>query len=284
MKLFTIFLTLILGACAKIETNQPDKTNQNMEVKYDSEEYIFTNEKRLVTPFGISAKKIIFQEGTIIKLNQYDLNLTADTIEFGENVFIIGFERDDYNLECEQDGRDAGSLTIKAKKIRGFPILDLKGENAGRHGLGYYTKYNRRKHHPDDVVRKGWVKNPCQPSKSMNWHTITDYWLQIKFNGGDNGNLNIFYDDYVNFDSFFAYVIEDRSYGNLVSTVHYKPKGKRRRYYTINNGERGQPSQFCLLVEEQEFQRCFKSYLSLIEEVRYMRIFKSLTLKGRSND
>ena len=79
--------------------------------------------------------------------------------------------------------------------IKGSPLINLKGQNSGRHGQGYYVKQNNgEKHHPDDKVIKGFVKNLCTIKHPINNEMINNYWEHIAFHGGDNGIFKIFKD------------------------------------------------------------------------------------------
>ena len=296
MRLFVMFMVLNLVACDNHEISKLEKVfkkdtssnkfsieeklanedsfNNNTqlnETKYLLEEYVFSVQTHLNRHVEINAKRIVFPSGVFVKLNQYDLTLVADTIEFAPNVYIMGFATYEYNLECEKDGLSSGSLNFDARKIKGNPLIDLKGENSGRHGIGYYTKKNKRKHHPDDIARKGgWVPNSCSATRKVNWGTVVGYWLRVSFNGGDNGNINVVYRDLINIKSFHPRVLRNLSYGNLISTVHYKPKGHKRRYFTLSEGLSGNPGQSCLF-NTQGLSMCFESYKDFANRVRNLK-------------
>ena len=126
--------------------------------------------------------------GSVIKLNNFDLTLKANKLKFKGVVHIVGFHEHDYNLECESHGLHSGSLIIKAKVVEGSPLISLKGQNSGRNGYGYYIKKNKgKKHHPDDKVVKGYVKNPCKAKHPMNKKTFKKYWPRVSFNGEITG-------------------------------------------------------------------------------------------------
>ena len=212
---------------------------------------------------------LVFESGSEIKLQDFDLVVSANEIEFKDNVRIIGFDLHDYNVECESHGRSSGSLILNAKVIKGSPLIDLKGQNSGRHGWGYYVrKNNGKKHHPDDKVIKGFVKNPCTMKHRMHSHKDSNtYWKRVAFNGGDNGSLKVFKDSDISV--FSPNLIDSRSHGNLISYISYSTKVRKSTFShwgATPKGESGASSKFCVFLEGG-FEKCFKDFVQLVNEI-----------------
>ena len=269
MQLFIIFIILsVMGCAAKNSIDHIGKTLSVVEdASYKVDEYIFVAKTNLLNNTEINARKILFQSDSLVQLNQYNLVLIADEVNFEEGSQIIGFDFYDYNPECESHGLNSGSLIFKAKNIRGFPTIGLKGQNSGRHGFRYHVGLNEQKHHPDDIPdKKGWVKNSCAPKTSAkDWNTVETYWLTTFFNGGDNGSIVIIYDDFVDTKEFHPEFDFTLSRGNLISQIYRKPS-KKWQYWKTPKGHSGQPSQYCIFIY-REFNKCFESFFKLYHEM-----------------
>ena len=256
------------------ESSSEDSSNGNSqlsETKYLLEEYVFSVQTHLNRSVEINAQRIVFPKGAFVKLKQYNLTLIADTIEFAPDVYIMGFDKYEYNIEHKKDRLYSGSLNFDARKIKGRPVIDLKGQNSGYYGLGYYTKKNKRTHHPDDKVHKGGrVPNFCSPIKKVSWNIVIKYCLRVSFNGETNGAVNIVYRDLINIKSFHPKILRNLSQGNSISTVHYKPKGSKKRYSILSKGLSENLGQYCLF-DTQGLGMCFESYGELANMVRDLK-------------
>ncbi len=250
-----IILILFLVGC---------EFNKNDEVKASSFQYEFYNFPGVIelnTDMIINAKDVIFEKGSKIRLNNHDLYLVADTIDFSDSE-VFSFEEFDYN-GCENNGRDGGSIYIDAKKIVGNPILQLKGENAGKNGSGYRIDANNDQiYHPDDLkISKTHyhIKNECEPSRDFSRKTVESYWVNTIYHGGNSGNVYLNPETDISF--FYPELQKKYGRGDFVFTAMWK-SGDFTHYPSLKTGNNGTIANICL--DEAGFEKCFEE-ISLLK-------------------
>lgn len=253
---------LILGILFFISSCDFKKDDEVKASAYLYEYYNFPGETELNTDLFVSARVINFESGSKVKLNEFNLELNAETINFSDSE-IISFDQFAYN-GCEQNGRDGGNLSLKAKKITGNPIVQLKGENAGKNGEGYRPVYNDNQfYHPDDDKKEKripWlVPNTCSPSQPINNKTIKEFWLKTKYNGGAAGS--IYFDEVPDIKEFYPDISKLYGRGDFVFTVEER-SGDLGFWHKMPTGRNGSFTELCII--RGVFEKCFEE-ISLLK-------------------
>ena len=263
--LFLYGVSVFLWGCEEVVKEVPPEV---VIVSVKDNTYILPHMVTLREHLSFEFDKIIVTSGSVIKLNNFDLTLKANKLKFKGVVHIVGFHEHDYNLECESHGLHSGSLIIKSKVVEGSPFISLKGQNSGRHGGGYYIKRNKgKKHHPEDKVIKGYVRNPCKAKHAVNGKTVKNYWRRTSFNGGNNGDILI--SENSNIHDFNPDIIKSLSRGNLFSYVGYSFKTKNNSFSfsaETPEGLSGALGQFCI-ISDDGFKKCFDDFIHVSDEL-----------------
>ena len=88
----------------------------------------------------IAAKKLVLAPGAEIVTNGYNLLLKAQEITIGEGAAVRAF---DSPAAVNSDGRDAGTLVLRASRISGSQLsVDLTGQKGGIRSIPDYREYS----------------------------------------------------------------------------------------------------------------------------------------------
>lgn len=256
LKLAGILLgTISLISCSAVD-DEVSTENSMFAGFYNQDEYLISGKHVLNSDLIVKSKKIIFLPDSEIKLNNFDLKLYSETIEFN-NAKIYSYETYDHGA-CENDGFNGGNLFVYSEYILGSPTIGLKGQNAGRNGWAYDIRENDNKYfHPDDIKLTNkkdlnFVIHPCQYSQKFTRDTWFEYWIYKTTNAGQPGTAFIYNKTNIeNFFPKFIYEIGKGDYTNIVSfstgNVSWRQKSPR--------GQNSRTMQTCF-IDEKEFVIC----------------------------
>ncbi len=248
-----VIIFLILSSCGQ-GFREDDRSASSPVKEYSLKEYLFIGETTLNHDLEINASRIIFKEGSVVKIKGFQLSITTDTLVFENNTKIFSFDETDYG-PCLNDGTAAGDINIEAEVIKGTAHIDLAGENAapvGHYDLddvgfiinesdskGYFCK---NKHY--------YTYRNCTAERNYNTPDPINDRFDLRFSGGRGGKLVL---SSKNFRNNFNLSARE-SKGNPVSCYGVRD-GKLGGVIYIGNGPAGESSRLC--IKDNEEVSCF---------------------------
>jgi hypothetical protein len=217
------------------------------ESEFEIKEHVFNTRTRLSEDLNIRAERVVFPSGSYIELGQFDINISANSVEFNSGVVIIGFEEFDYN-ECFKNGEASGSLTIQAESISGSPVIELAGQDAGLAGMYLLSSSGKQldKAHTKRMSLHEVYENECLNSFNGIPSDMGIY--RESYSGGNGGKIQL---NFLPTEVFIPSISIRVSHGSYEAVVDV---GNGRVSGSIVNkeGAPGTPTKLCYLVSGEE--------------------------------